>query len=159
MSNTLATSSDPNAPVSQEAFDALQSSHTELHPMLRDLMRVPLPAASPLASHAADPAAAGASAFVPPIPGAGVNGTSTFTAPLSLRTRFPDIEVAVIGALISHEFKVADLHKLDPTNRNKETAYTFNGTTNQSEGSHSKAFKQSLSHPPPSGGSKWWVCE
>ncbi|KAG5335384.1 hypothetical protein C0989_001292, partial [Termitomyces sp. Mn162] len=134
MSNTLATSSDPNAPVSQEAFDALQSSHTELHPMLRDLlMRVPLPAASPLASHATNTTAAGASAFVPPIPDAGVNGTSTFTAPLSLRTRFPDIEVAVIGALISHEFKVADLHKLDPTNRNKETAYTFNGTTNQSE--------------------------
>ncbi|KAH0591438.1 hypothetical protein J132_07325 [Termitomyces sp. J132] len=121
MYNTLATSSDPNAPVSQEAFNVLQHSHTELHSMLRDLlMRVPLPAASLSASHAPDPTAAVTSAFVPPIPGAGVNGTSTFTAPFSLRTRFPDVEAAVIGAIILHEFKAAHLHKLDSMNCDKE---------------------------------------
>ncbi|KAG6898533.1 hypothetical protein C0993_006175 [Termitomyces sp. T159_Od127] len=77
------------------------------------------------------------SPFVPPIPGAGTNGASS--ASLSLRTQFPDVDAAVITAIITHEFKAADLHKLDPTNRDKETAYTFNGSTNQFEVSHRAA--------------------
>ncbi|KAG6825530.1 hypothetical protein H0H87_009318 [Tephrocybe sp. NHM501043] len=40
---------------------------------------------------------------------------------------------AVIVAIITHKFKAADLHKLDPTNHDKEMAYTFNGSTNQFE--------------------------
>ncbi|KNZ71923.1 hypothetical protein J132_05197 [Termitomyces sp. J132] len=33
-------------------------------------------------------------------------------------------------AIIMHEFKAADLHKLDPINQDKEVTYTFNGMTN-----------------------------
>ncbi|KAG6896671.1 hypothetical protein C0992_006805 [Termitomyces sp. T32_za158] len=40
-------------------------------------------------------------------------------------------------AIITHDFKAADLHKLDPTNRDKETAHSSNDTINQFEGSHS----------------------
>ncbi|KNZ78954.1 hypothetical protein J132_08179 [Termitomyces sp. J132] len=40
---------------------------------------------------------------------------------------------AVLVAIITHDFKAADLHKLDPTNWDQETAYTFNGATNQFE--------------------------
>ncbi|KAG5347504.1 hypothetical protein C0989_011809 [Termitomyces sp. Mn162] len=87
------------------------------------------------------------SSFVPPIAGIGVNGAYSSTASLSLRTRFPDVDAAVIGAIISHDFKAADLHKLDPVNRDKETAYTFNGATNQFEVSHrvAKEYKTPFS--------------
>ncbi|KAH0589537.1 hypothetical protein H2248_005274 [Termitomyces sp. 'cryptogamus'] len=95
---------------------------------------------SPTTPAAATAAAAQqASTFVPPIAGVGANGASTFTPPLSLRSRFPDVKAAVIVAIITHEFKAADLHKLDPMNRDKETAYTFNGSTNQFEVSHRAA--------------------
>ncbi|KAG5725572.1 hypothetical protein E4T56_gene9085 [Termitomyces sp. T112] len=69
-------------------------------------------------------------AFVPPIPGAGLNSASS-TASLSLCTHFPNVNSVVIMAIISHEFKATDLHKLNPTNCDKEVAYTFNGLTNQ----------------------------
>ncbi|KAG6823787.1 hypothetical protein H0H87_000324, partial [Tephrocybe sp. NHM501043] len=54
---------------------------------------------------------------------------------------------AVITAIITHEFKAADLHKLDPTNHDKETAYTFNGSTNQFEVSNrvAKDYKNPFS--------------
>lgn len=70
--------------------------------------------------------------FVPPITAPSINGTSP-AAPLSLRSWFPDVEAAVLAVIITHDFKAADLHKLDPTNQDKETAYTFNGSTNQFE--------------------------
>ncbi|KNZ71541.1 hypothetical protein J132_08633 [Termitomyces sp. J132] len=84
--------------------------------------------------------------FIPPISAVAANSTSIVT-PTSLRTRFPDIEAAVITAIIMHEFKAADLHKLDPTNRDKEVAYTFNGTTNQFEISNraAKEYKNPFS--------------
>ncbi|KAG6895767.1 hypothetical protein C0993_009204 [Termitomyces sp. T159_Od127] len=75
-------------------------------------------------------------AFVPPIPGIGINGASTFTPLLSLRSRFPDVDLAVIAAIITHDFKAADLHKLNPMNCDREVTYTFNGSTNQFEVSH-----------------------
>ncbi|KAG5721777.1 hypothetical protein E4T56_gene8156 [Termitomyces sp. T112] len=99
-------------------------------------MHLPLPT-TPAAATAA--AAQQASAFMPLIARVGANGVSTFTPPLSLQSHFPDVEAAVIAAIITHKFKVADLHKLDPTNRNKETAYTFNSSTNQFEVSHRAA--------------------
>ncbi|KAH0586698.1 hypothetical protein H2248_007914 [Termitomyces sp. 'cryptogamus'] len=37
-------------------------------------------------------------------------------------SRLPDVNTAVIVAIVSHDFKAMDLHKLDPTNRDKETA-------------------------------------
>ncbi|KNZ81701.1 hypothetical protein J132_10981 [Termitomyces sp. J132] len=85
-------------------------------------------------------------AFVPPIAAVGTNGASS-AAPLSLRTRFPDVETAILATIITHEFKAADLHKLDPTNRDRETAYTFNGATNQFEVSHraAKEYKNPFS--------------
>ncbi|KAG6860705.1 hypothetical protein C0995_008290 [Termitomyces sp. Mi166 len=84
------------------------------------------------------------SMFVPPIPGAGTpvpgagsNGTSS--ASLSLHTQFPNVNVVVTTAIITHKFKAADLHKLNLTNHDKETAYTFNGATNQFKVSHRAA--------------------
>ncbi|KAG6885187.1 hypothetical protein C0993_004971 [Termitomyces sp. T159_Od127] len=97
--------------------------------------------AQPDPSTAPDPqtlAPAAASESVPPIAAVGVNGAS-FAAPLSLCTHFPDVDTSVLASIITHEFKAADLHKLNPTNRDKETAYTFNGLTNQFEVSHRAA--------------------
>ncbi|KAG6870805.1 hypothetical protein C0995_010522, partial [Termitomyces sp. Mi166 len=54
--------------------------------------------------------------FVPLISGIGINGMSSSTAPLSLHTHFPNVNMAVITAIITHEFKAADLHKLNLTN-------------------------------------------
>ncbi|KAG6883002.1 hypothetical protein C0993_008328 [Termitomyces sp. T159_Od127] len=89
-----------------------------------------LPNPLPLAATSASPAQQ-AAAFVLPIPGIGVNGASTLTSPLSLRSHFPDVNAAVIVAIITHDFKAADLHKLDPANCNREVAYTFNCSMNQ----------------------------
>ncbi|KAG6843274.1 hypothetical protein H0H87_006327, partial [Tephrocybe sp. NHM501043] len=68
--------------------------------------------------------------FMPPMSLTNVNGASPLH---SLHSCFPDIEAVVIVAIITHEFKAADLHKLDPTNCDKEMAYTFNGLMNQFE--------------------------
>ncbi|KNZ80915.1 hypothetical protein J132_03615 [Termitomyces sp. J132] len=75
--------------------------------------------------------------FIPLIPAGAANSTSP--ASISLCTWFPDIEVVVIMAIIMHEFQAANLHKLDPTNHNKDTAYTFNSSTNQFEVSYCTA--------------------
>lgn len=114
----------------------IRSSHTQLQALLTQLIaRVDAQAPAP---HALAPTTQVASSFVPPVIAPGVIGTS-FTAPPSLRSRFPDIDATVLAAIVSHEFKAADLHKLDPTNRDKETAYTFNGSTNQFEVSNRMA--------------------
>ncbi|KNZ74316.1 hypothetical protein J132_07368 [Termitomyces sp. J132] len=106
----------------------------------------PVPSASaiPAPSNSAPTAPIGA--FVPPVAGLGVTGTSS-TASLSLHTRLPEVDSAVRGAIISHDFKAVDLHKLDPTQRDKGTAYTFNGSRNLFEVSHRlvKEFKIPLS--------------
>ncbi|KAG5351456.1 hypothetical protein C0989_006417 [Termitomyces sp. Mn162] len=68
--------------------------------------------------------------FVPPIAAVGINGAS-LTTPLFLRMHFPDANSAVLATIITHDFKAADLHKLDSTNQDQETIYTFNGATNQ----------------------------
>ncbi|KAG6893381.1 hypothetical protein C0992_010225 [Termitomyces sp. T32_za158] len=121
-----------------DELTTLRESHAELRSMMQDLLvrlntpNAATPASAPLA------AAPPGSAFVPPIPGPGLNGASS-AASLSLRSRFPDVDTAVIAAIISHEFRATDLHKLDPSNRDRETAYTFNGSTNQFEVSHRSA--------------------
>ncbi|KAG6900020.1 hypothetical protein C0995_004490 [Termitomyces sp. Mi166 len=76
-----------------------------------------------------------ANAFTPPAPGPVLNGASS-TASITLHSRFSNVNTAIIVAIISHEFKAADLHKLNPSNCDKEMAYTFNGTTNQFKISH-----------------------
>ncbi|KAH0581747.1 hypothetical protein H2248_011430 [Termitomyces sp. 'cryptogamus'] len=73
--------------------------------------------------------------FVPPITAVGINGAS-LTTPLFLRMHFPDANSAVLATIITHDFKTADLHKLDPTNQDQETMYTFNGATDQFKVSH-----------------------
>ncbi|KAG5349979.1 hypothetical protein C0989_000929 [Termitomyces sp. Mn162] len=118
-----------DASISEE-LSTLRESQAELRSLMQDLMsRLH---ASPAASPPPAAAPSEASTFVPPIPGAGINGASS-AASLSLHTHFPDVDTVVIVAIITHEFKASDLHKLDPTNRDKETAYTFNGSTNQFE--------------------------
>ncbi|KAH0585101.1 hypothetical protein J132_10204 [Termitomyces sp. J132] len=111
-----------------EELSMLRKSQAELQSLMQDLMsRLH---ASPAASLPPAAAPSEASTFVPPIPSTGINGVSS-AASLSLHTHFPDVNTAVIVAIITHEFKASDLHKLDPTNWDKETAYTFNGSTNQ----------------------------
>ncbi|KAG6859875.1 hypothetical protein C0995_002601 [Termitomyces sp. Mi166 len=72
-----------------------------------------------------------------PVPGAESNGTSS--ASIFLCTQFPDVNVVVIMAIIMHEFKAMDLHKLNPTNCDKEMVYMFNSATNRFEMSHRAA--------------------
>ncbi|KAG5351645.1 hypothetical protein C0989_005417, partial [Termitomyces sp. Mn162] len=106
--------------------------------MAQLLDRVSSPAPSPLPNlliPATGMATLPPGPFFPLIAAVGINGASS-TTPLSLRTCFPDANSAVLVAIITHDFKAADLHKLDPTNWDQETAYTFNGATNQFEVSH-----------------------
>ncbi|KAG5331578.1 hypothetical protein C0989_007942 [Termitomyces sp. Mn162] len=95
--------------------------------------------APPQPTVAATALAQPASAFVLPIMGAGIHGASPSPVSLSLPTQFLNVNVAVIMAIIMHDFRVADLHKLDPSNYNKEIAYMFNSSTNQFEVSYRAA--------------------
>lgn len=70
------------------------------------------------------------SEYVPLITVAAANGMSIIVS-TSLHACFPNIEVAVITAIITHKFKAANFHKLNLMNHDKEVAYTFNGATNQ----------------------------
>lgn len=131
--------------VSVEEFTALHESHSQLHTMMTELLTsISSMTSNSIATPAATPQDAAStvqlqvvSAFVPPIPGVGTNSTST--ASITLHTQFSDVDAAVITAIITHEFKAVDLHKLDPTNRDKKTTYTFNSSTNQFEVSHRAA--------------------
>ncbi|KAG6882465.1 hypothetical protein C0992_011611, partial [Termitomyces sp. T32_za158] len=130
--------SNQEAPISSKEVSVLRESNRELQAMMQEILgRLPqagLLAASPSAETATpSPASQQQSPFVPPIAGIGVNGAYSSAAFLSLCTRFPDVDMAVIGAIISHDFKAIDLHKLDLMSCDKETVYTFNGATNQFE--------------------------
>ena len=141
------------ATLSVKEVAEIRSSHVQLQALITQLIAKvdaqlepqPVPSFPHSTAFPAGPTMA-AGAFVPPIAVVGVNGTS-FTTPLSLCTWFPNVNSSVLAAIIMHEFKAADLHKLDPTNHNKETAYTFNGTTNQFEVSHwaAKEYKTAFS--------------
>ncbi|KAG5718781.1 hypothetical protein E4T56_gene2660 [Termitomyces sp. T112] len=111
--------SDPAA-LSADEVAEIRNSHAQLQSLLTQVLEKvdtrPIPSsAQPLMPSAT---AQAASAFGPPIAAIGVN---------------------VLSVIITHDFKAADLHKLDPTNCNRETAYTFNGATNQFEISHQAA--------------------
>ncbi|KAG6806096.1 hypothetical protein H0H87_003165, partial [Tephrocybe sp. NHM501043] len=111
---------------SAEEFSELRLSVAALTDIVKEMsLRTASAAAPPAPSPVNLPAS---SEFVPPISLTSTNGASL---PPSLHSCFPDIKAAVITAIIMHKFKAADLHKLDPTNCDKETAYTFNGSTNQ----------------------------
>ncbi|KAG6828092.1 hypothetical protein H0H87_002962 [Tephrocybe sp. NHM501043] len=56
--------------------------------------------------------------------------------PNSIRSLFSKVETAIIMAIITHEFKATDLHKLNSKYQHTDTAYTFNGLTNQFEASN-----------------------
>ncbi|KAG6855326.1 hypothetical protein H0H87_004919, partial [Tephrocybe sp. NHM501043] len=107
-------------------FSELQSSVAALTDIIKEMSSRTASAATPPAPSPVNLPAS--SEFVPPISLTSTNGASL---PPSLCSRFPDIKAAVITEIIIHKFKAADLHKLDPTNHDKETAYTFNGSTNQ----------------------------
>ncbi|KAH0578799.1 hypothetical protein H2248_002996 [Termitomyces sp. 'cryptogamus'] len=109
-----------------EELSMLCESQAELRSLMQDLMSrlhtsptasLPLAAAAPPSTAAPSEA----STFIPPIPGAGINGASS-AASLSLCTHFPDVDM-----------------ELNPTNWDKEMAYTFNGSTNQFEVSNQVA--------------------
>lgn len=136
--------SDPSTTVSLNVFNALSASVGTLTEMMSEISARLAPTTNATASAA--PVVTPATEFIPPVPSVLVtNGASL--APVSLRARFPDVEAAVLVSIITHEFRAANLHKLDPTNRDKDTAYTFNGTTNQFEVSHraAKEYKTAFS--------------
>ncbi|KAG6886589.1 hypothetical protein C0995_006692, partial [Termitomyces sp. Mi166 len=136
------SSHGPFTYLSTDNFNALNAMVTELGSLVRDMLARMNSNAAPAQS----PQATTAAEFTPPIIAVIANGTS-IVAPASLRTCFPNIKAVVITAIIMHEFKAADLHKLDPTNWNKEVAYTFNGATNQFEVSNraAKEYKNPFS--------------
>ncbi|KAG6901490.1 hypothetical protein C0995_011210 [Termitomyces sp. Mi166 len=133
---------DPSPTMSMDDFNVLNAMVTELGTLVRDMLARMNSNATPAQS----PQATTAAEFTPPITAVTANGTS-IVAPASLHTCFPDIEAAVITAIIMHEFKAADLHKLDSTNQDKEVAYTFNRATNQFEVSNraTKEYKNPFS--------------
>jgi hypothetical protein len=76
---------------------------------------------------------------VPPQPPFTPPATTQLGASPSLRSLFPEIEAAHITAIITHEFRGADLWKLDSRYRDKEPAFAFNSTTGQFETSNRAA--------------------
>ncbi|KAG6874595.1 hypothetical protein C0992_007381 [Termitomyces sp. T32_za158] len=123
--------------LSAEEVAEIRTLHAQLQALISQLLAKvdALPALAPAPALLTLPVPQASGPFVPPIATIGLNGAS-FAAPLSLCTRFPDVDTLALAAIITHEFKAADLHKLDLMNRDKETAYTFNGLTNQFELSH-----------------------
>lgn len=79
-----------------------------------------------------DPPAPPGLTFTPP-------ATTQLGASPSLRSLFPEIETVHITAIINHDFRGADLWKLDSRYRDKEPAYAFNNTTGQFETSNRAA--------------------
>ncbi|KAG6867237.1 hypothetical protein C0993_005336, partial [Termitomyces sp. T159_Od127] len=137
--DTIMTSTDTSV---TDKLTTLCDSHAELRAMMQDLLArfnsTPTASTSLFTTTPMPAPTLPGPTFVPPIPGVGLNGASS-AAFLSLRTHFPDVDSAVIVAIISHEFKAMDLHKLDPTNCDRDVAYTFNGSTNQFEVSNRAA--------------------
>ncbi|KAG6883771.1 hypothetical protein C0993_003913 [Termitomyces sp. T159_Od127] len=110
--------SDP-ALLAKEVAD-IQSSHVQLQALLTQLIaKVDAHTTASLAPAPLPSAVPVTGSFVPPTISSGVT--------------------TVLAVIILHELKAADLHKLDPTNCDKETAYTFNGSTNQFEVSNHTA--------------------
>lgn len=130
--------SDPTPAVSIDTFNVLSASVSDLGSLVKMMLQkmdVSKGTAAPttvLAAHIPE--------FVPPITAVTANGMSII-APTSICAYFPDIEAAVIVAIVTHDFKASDLHKLNPENCNREVAYAFNGSTNQFEISN-KAVKE-----------------
>ncbi|KAH0579953.1 hypothetical protein H2248_002773 [Termitomyces sp. 'cryptogamus'] len=114
-------STKPSAPISCKEFSTLHDSHGKLSSLMKNLLKRlnGSPAATTPSLIPATMVPQTGGEFVPPISGTGIN--------------------VVIMAIITHKFKATDLHKLDPTNCNKEMAYTFNGSMNQFEVSHCTA--------------------
>ncbi|KAG5353398.1 hypothetical protein C0989_007183 [Termitomyces sp. Mn162] len=133
---------DPLPTVPTNNFNMLNAMVAKLGGLVRDMFaRMNANATLTQASQATM-----AVEFIPPIIAVAANGTS-IVALTSLHTCVPNIEVAVIIAIITHEFKVANLHKLNPMNWDKEVAYTFNRTMNQFEVSNraAKEYKNAFS--------------
>ncbi|KAG5717075.1 hypothetical protein E4T56_gene4071 [Termitomyces sp. T112] len=123
-------SSEPASLTTEEVAE-IRNSHTQIIVLMNQLLEKNGSQPSFPASHAASSAAGQtAASFVPTIMAVGTYGASS-AIPLPLHSRFPDADTSVLVVIITHNFKAADLHKLDPTNRDRETTYTFNGLTNQ----------------------------
>ncbi|KAH0586788.1 hypothetical protein H2248_005639 [Termitomyces sp. 'cryptogamus'] len=134
---------DPSPTISTNDFNTLNATISKLGTLIRDMVTRMNTNGGPGCPVQASQAAA---ELIPLIMVVAANGTSIVT-PTSLHTCFPNIEVAVIMAIIMHEFKVANFHKLDPTNWDKEVAYTFYSMTNQFKISNcsAKEYKNSFS--------------
>ncbi|KAG6843734.1 hypothetical protein H0H87_001086 [Tephrocybe sp. NHM501043] len=70
--------------------------------------------------------------FVPPL----MSNTPNGVLPTSICSLFPKVKAAIIMAIIMHELRATDLHKLDSKYCHTDTAYAFNGLTNQFEASN-----------------------
>ncbi|KAH0588412.1 hypothetical protein J132_07205 [Termitomyces sp. J132] len=115
-----------SASLSVEEAAEICSSHAQLMNLMSQLLEWvgSQPSTAPIASATALLGAAPQMGpFIPPIATVGSN---------------------VLAAIITHKFRAMDLHKLDPTNCDCETAYAFNGATNQFKVSHRAACEYKM---------------
>ncbi|KAF6744096.1 hypothetical protein DFP72DRAFT_1079053 [Ephemerocybe angulata] len=135
----LANASAPPPPPAAPNIDELERVRSMLSELTKKFEE-----ASSRAQHWTSEETGGVPPFIPPPT---TNGAST-----SLRSLFPDIEAAHITSIITHDFRGSDLYKLDSRYRDKEAAFTFNGSTGQFETSNRAERVQNIRHAlhPPS---------
>ncbi|KAG5350190.1 hypothetical protein C0989_012323 [Termitomyces sp. Mn162] len=102
---------DLSTAVSVNAFNSLSVSMSDLTNLVKDMALRMGPAMSAPTPSPAAPLTTMPAEFVPPIMAAAANSTS-LTAPTSLHACFPNVEAAVIMAIIMHKFKVTDCQVL-----------------------------------------------
>jgi hypothetical protein len=102
---------------------------------LTQLVQASIPAPALTNVPPAAPAIApGPPPFVPPITQSPIVGASP-----SIRSLFPNVEVACITSVVNHEFCTSDLYKLDSQYCDKETSFSFNGSMHEFEVSNCAA--------------------
>ncbi|KAG6843358.1 hypothetical protein H0H87_005488, partial [Tephrocybe sp. NHM501043] len=101
---------------SLKEFSELRASVTSLTEIMKEMALRIVPSPTPSAPSPAITPVVPSIEFMPPVSLTNVNGASP---PHSLCFRFPNIEVAVIVAIITHKFKAADLHNWTQPNMTK----------------------------------------
>ncbi|KAG6855586.1 hypothetical protein H0H87_000517 [Tephrocybe sp. NHM501043] len=102
---------------SLKEFSELCASVTSLTEIMKEMALRIMPSPASSAPAPAITPVVPSIEFMPPMSLTNVNSASPLH---SLHSHFPNIEAVVIMAIITQEFKAANLHKLDPTNHDKE---------------------------------------
>ncbi|KAG5724415.1 hypothetical protein E4T56_gene15995 [Termitomyces sp. T112] len=109
---------DLSTAVSVNAFNSLSVSMSDLTNLVKDMALRMGPATSAPTPSPAAPLTTMPAEFVPPIMAAAANSTS-LTAPTSLHACFPNVEAAVIMAIIMHKFKTGTWEGLGTVSRER----------------------------------------